>query len=61
VNITDEMIEALGDLRTFARAVLAERYADEPSKKAALAIDLLDNEDFFAPITDAQAEREGLA
>lgn len=55
MQITREMIEALDDLRKFSTAVKAERYADEPSKAAALAVDLLDNEDFFAAIDD---ERE---
>lgn len=52
MTITPEMIEALGHLREFSKRVKQERFADRVSKDAALAVDLLDNEDFFAVIDD---------
>jgi hypothetical protein len=52
MQITPEMIEALDALRKFSTAVKAERYAHVIDKEAALAVDLLDNEDFFKSIDD---------
>jgi hypothetical protein len=55
-EITREMIEALAHLRAFSTAVKAERNALEIDKGAALAIDLLDNADFFTAIDDVDFE-----
>jgi hypothetical protein len=52
MNITPEMVKALAALRRFSTAVKQERYVHPLDKEAALAIDLLDNEDFFAPLDD---------
>lgn len=53
MDITPEMVEALADLRRFSTLVKQERNADTVSKDAALAVDLLDNEGFFAAIDHA--------
>lgn len=61
MQITKEMITALGDLRVFATAVRAERHPLEVDRRAQEAVDLLDNADFFAAIDDAANEGENLA
>lgn len=53
-QITTEMIDALEALRKFSTVTKATPGADALSKEAALAIDLLDNENFFTPITDTE-------
>lgn len=53
-TITPEMVEALAHLRKFSTRVKQERFADTVSKDAALAVDLLDDEDFFAAIDDEE-------
>lgn len=53
MDITPEMIDALDTLRKFSTLVKQEYGAAEIDKEAALAVDLLDNEGFFAAIDEA--------
>jgi hypothetical protein len=61
MDITPEMITALGDLRKFAEAVRVETYPPEVDRRAQQAVDLLDNADFFTAIDDAANEGEKAA
>lgn len=61
MEITDEMITALNDLRAWAGTVRHSKSATEDERRAQEALDLLDNADFFATIDDAADEGENLA
>lgn len=61
MQITDEMITALNDLRAWAGTVRHSKSATEDERRAQEGLDLLDNADFFAAIDDAANEGEGLA
>lgn len=54
MHITQEMMEALADLRNFEAAVKEERNPSEIDKNAALAVGLLDDENFFQSIDEAE-------
>lgn len=56
MRITPEMITALDRIRRWALVVKAETNALEIDKDTALAIDVLDNADFFVPIDDARED-----
>lgn len=61
MQITDEMITALNDLRAWAGTVRYSKSATEDERRAQEALDLLDNADFFAVIDDAANEKETVA
>lgn len=55
-EITTEMVDALVTLSAWAQLTRNDRNALEIDRAAARAIDVLDNADFFTPITDFATE-----
>lgn len=56
MRITPQMVEALDSLREFALAVKQERNPHPVDKRAAEAVILLDNEDFFTAVDEARED-----